>query len=143
MPSSLSIEPIKLASGELVRLEAGSILPETAVYVLNIVGAKITAAHIAGQRQLLCVTQVRRPALSPRLSFEPSFSRLHRPPETSKPRAQMLLTCFLKCPGGRCCDTRQTLRYLGPRAASRASEADTEAERDNQQAKVGCYSTSL
>lgn len=55
LPNALRLEPMRLASGGVLTLPAGSGLPETTVSVMNGAGNKVVKALIGGQRQQLKV----------------------------------------------------------------------------------------
>ncbi|KAF8056436.1 SMCHD1 [Scenedesmus sp. PABB004] len=59
LPATLRFEPLRLATGSVVSLPAGSSLPETSVAVVNGLGAKVVKALLGGSREALRVVSAR------------------------------------------------------------------------------------
>lgn len=57
MPSSLRLEPIRLATGNAVELTAGASIPATGVTVLNGSGQHVIRGFLAGEKQSFSVVQ--------------------------------------------------------------------------------------
>lgn len=57
MPSVLRLEPMRLATGNVIRMAAGDLIPESQVVVANGAGQKMVRAVIRGEKQVLSVTQ--------------------------------------------------------------------------------------
>lgn len=58
MPARLALEPMRLATGNAVALDAGATLPETTVAVLSGAGARLVRGALGGERrQAFSVTQ--------------------------------------------------------------------------------------
>lgn len=57
VPSVLSVEPLKLASGRSLQLAAGEAVPSSSVIVRNAAGQRLTKAFLEGQKQQLSVLQ--------------------------------------------------------------------------------------
>ena len=58
MPARLALEPMRLATGNAVALDAGATLPETTVAVLSGAGARLVRGALGGERrQAFSITQ--------------------------------------------------------------------------------------
>ena len=57
VPSSLRLEPIRLATGNAVELTAGASIPATGVTVLNGSGQHVIRGFLAGEKQSFSIVQ--------------------------------------------------------------------------------------
>lgn len=57
MPSSLRLEPMRLATGNAVHVMAGATLPATSVTVLNGAGQHVIRGFLAGEKHSFSVVQ--------------------------------------------------------------------------------------
>lgn len=58
VPARLALEPMRLATGNAVALDAGATLPETTVAVLSGAGARLVRGALGGERrQAFSITQ--------------------------------------------------------------------------------------
>jgi hypothetical protein len=55
LPSSLRLEPLKLASGGVLQLAAGAALPESTAEVVNGLGQRLSRSFFNGHKQALRV----------------------------------------------------------------------------------------